>query len=548
MVSEKRVQFIVLIAVALVAVAALFMVVRYHRRVVEHERESRLAWLSKAEESGDRALSRQLLAALIRDFPDDNELQKHWEIELKNSLLEAKSVSETRATIDRLKTLVMTMQGDLRASDRRRTGFEQRTDNFESRIDVFTDLIHSKLVEQEVNARKAKNENYLFLLLNQPPSESSASRDEINQKLNAAANGVNESDWDGAKQNAAFVLRNDPNQAEAASLWIYSTIERSPDSLGQESELLPVTETLLRLDPANYYALYSSAVIYQNTGNLSLAEDRYRKAMEARPSSREAKLGLITVLIAAQKMSDAQGLAKDLWSTGAKTDEVAKLIWQTMSDEPDTSLLDFLADWGKALPASPWPDLYKGDILARNKELQEAIQSYEDSLQKRWSKTGLTKLAEASFQNGAYQKAAGYYRDLIKTVNPNGQGGGAEFALDARRMVGSDIESKNWADALSDGNEVLQLNPSLIEIRAMVGQVDLNIGEPLKAEKVLEPGTGTIEGMSLVEELFSSYWALKEYDKLKSKCKVILSWPLNEEQRAGILEWQKKVDSIGKKP
>jgi tetratricopeptide (TPR) repeat protein len=513
--------------------------------IIRQNREARLEWLKKSVGIRDSELSRQILAGLIRDFPNDSEISEYWQVESINA-------EEERAREDDIKNKLIQLGEDDHSLKSRIGAVEYWLRQGNSDVGRELAALRQKLDMAEQVAGKGgandgdtrQNQDFLALLLKEKPQEKKDGLSDIGRKMSMALDYADKKRWTEARATAADVLRQEPNYSKAASVWMYATVCDSPEISDKTIALIPAVEEILKTNPQDYYSLYSAGMIYQHSGNWTLAEDRYRRAVDANPASTEAKTGLVLVLLKVHKDAEARDLAYGLWSATKKDERFALLMWQALATDEEEARKKFLEEWGQSLSSSALPDLYWGDIAFGHNDYSSAVKYYQASFQKKDTQATLQKLADAEFSADAFAEAAKSYRLLLKSLDQNISYERNQYLRDADRLVRADAQGENWANTIADGVQLLESIPDSLAIRQQVGHAYLAIGESAKAESVLEPGVGKPDGISLVDDLFQSYWGLREYVKIKEKLKVFNGWSVNDDQKKCLQEWQKKLDTL----
>ncbi len=423
---------------------------------------------------------------------------------------------------------------------------QAKTDSVGSNLQTFQTQFgtFSSTVEENVGqAAKTPppDRDYLFLLFKEKPSEARASFDEIAAQVNQAALAAGDGRWPAVKTISYQILKSQPANAKAAALWLYGAVRDAPETSESLPRLQPVAELLLRDAPTNFFALYATAALYQRTGNWSAAEERFRKCVEADPSSKPARAGLSDVLTHLDRVDEARPIAQTLWTEGPKDDDTGLLVWQTLAARPENERRAFLTEWRAASETSNLPDLYEGDLDAAAGDWNAAAAAYSASWTKKPAKPALEKLAGARVAGAQYMQAATSYRTLLKMTNPSLTAGRAEFSRVGERLVTAETKGESWGDAVEDGTAVLKVVPELTAVRSLVGKAYLKLGDAVKAGAVLEAGMTGTDQLVLADDLFEAYWRQKKYAAIRDRVDAMGSLTMDDARRAALQQWKQKA-------
>jgi tetratricopeptide (TPR) repeat protein len=536
--------------------------------LVSDAREQRLRWLRSAEKNQDTALVGQILADLVRESPSDPALLEHWDLHQAMVNEERLRVVRWQESLDRQLVLLSDLQAQVHHSQTTEKVLQSRTDavqsdlrrfqsdfgafhddfgTFQNGFQSFSQLVDQRVAQQQTAESGKKSLDFLYQLFREAPLAQPDSLATINTRLNEGLLAVEGQHWAAAKSLALQILRSQPDHARAAALWMYASVREAPDSPDLGNRVLPVSEAVLQVEPQNFGALYTAAVVYQASGNFTLAEDRFRRACEADPRSEVAQTGWVEALVSLNRGDEARRRAQSLWNQGEKDDRRGLLVWKTLGGAGDQEARGFLVQWKAAVPTSSLPDLYEGDLALRAQDLSGAIAAYQRSWEKKNTKAALQKWCEALYADHQYLAAATQYRSLLKLINAAQGAGRAEFLLFGQRLLDCGTQLSRWSDVVTDGGALLQVIPESAEVRASVGSAYLALGDAVQAQSVLEAGIGRPGGVLLLDDLCEAYWTQKKYDVLRN---LLDTWSSKASELAVgsvVAAWKTKLLSLEKK-
>lgn len=537
------------------------------------QKKSRIAWLEKAEGGGDLELTRQLLGALVRDYPNDPVVEAHWRAH--QAMAEARAIEEQRfrARVDEQGQVLSDLQERFGITERTQKTIQARTETVQKNLHSFQSEFQSQFgtlqsdfgsfrtgfdefsvqVDESFAAVAAKEdpqpeEDYLYLLLKESRNPAPQGAAQVKVLVNQALVAATQKQWAQTRTLCREALRSEPQNLQAAALWIFASVRQSPESLENLGRLLPVAEALIEKQPDNFWVLMSAATLYRAKGGWTLAEERFHRASEADPESREAREGWLTCLVSLGRVSEAQALAWSLWDSGPKDDEAALSVWGALGQSSDEQKRALFAQWRGARPDSALVDLYEGDHEVLLGRLAPAIDLYVASWKKKPTKPALQRLAETRWKAQQYREAAQDLRILLRMTNPGMEAGREEFAAVGLTLVRADAEAKAWSDVIADGGDVLRVISDLLEVRALVGRAYLTVGDWAKAAEVLEPFSVRVGAVGPLDDLLQAYWQMRKFEVIQKKVDALVNQAdLGADVRTLLSEWKARLATLEKK-
>jgi predicted Zn-dependent protease len=418
---------------------------------------------------------------------------------------------------------------------------------FQSNIEDFQRIERQQWVEQISARETTADTDYLFRLLKEKRIVTNQlTAVEIDHQLVLANSALEARDFTGAKEKSANVLRSEPINTTAASIWSFATVSMAPETVENQKQILPVVEYIILQVPNNVMALQTAAMIYQASGNFSLAEERFRKAYEARPDSVVIQKNYLNTLIQLGKQTAGLPIAQKLWAETSKSDENGLLVWQCMNAEPIDQRIGFLQTWKKTIPSSPLPDTYLGELAYGEGNKKEAIDFFEFVVKKRPTKSIYKRLADISLEVGDTVSAITYMHSIINILNIAAESDRADYINYGRLLIQTEYNEKKYSDVLIDSETYLKNSPTENDLRFMVAKSYELTGHNVQALQEYENiyASGNIELVACpILELYST---MKDYDAVKKKGTAILSKITDKDLQSNIKNIMNKAEDLKK--
>lgn len=524
----KRAILIALLACTLLGVVA----VLYFRISLDRNREQRLLLLTQYENAGKTEVAQGLLWGLLRDFPSDATVLDHLnkteqQIEDKNQALALKW-REIQENFDRL-------HGRVRATERNGRILDEKVGVFKSNVEGFQDLERQYWVEQVTVQETTAATDYLYQLLKEKRNQNTPlSATEIEQHLVVANEAIAQQNYTKAKTESVIILRSEPINAQAATIWCFATVSMTPESADNQKRVLPVVEYIVSVVPNNQLALQTAAMIYQAAGSYSLAEERYRKAYEIKNDSVELMKNYVDVLISVNKLKVGLPIAMRIWDTFEKSDATGLLMWRCLDDESDQDKQTFLKKWQATVPSSALPDTYMGEMAYTAGDKELALSSYQAAERKRPSKAIYQRLVEISLELRRTALSMQYLHVLIKGLNVKVDSGRQEFLKYGTILVETEFAANLYSEVLNDADIYLKVDALDNNIRLMLGRSLELTGDISNAISMYEIiyKSGKVEAVA--EYLLAALYKQKKYKEITAHGAEILPKIIDPELKTRI--------------
>lgn len=363
---------------------------------------------------------------------------------------------DTKQTLKKWE-LVDELQVELQNADARIVSLQKRLSGFQGKVETFQELERVQWVEEITARERTADTDYLYRLVKEKRIEDGRlSVAQIEAMTLSAEAALEKRDYARAKTDSLAALRSEPNNLKAAAVWCCATVILAPEGVDNERMLLPVAEYIAGAQPDNYPALLAAGLIYRTKGDYTLADERFRKAIEARPDLAEAMPLRVSVLTAQRRENEALPDAMNMWNAGIKSDDAAITVWQCLAGETAEKKRSFLNDWRRSVADSALPYGYLGDLSRSEGDPAGAVQWYRQAEQKRPSKSVYKILSDVYAETGDNANSILYAHKYISQLSPAVENDRADYLSYSLAIIRDDSARHQYTDVLADADAYLQ--------------------------------------------------------------------------------------------
>lgn len=508
--------------------------------------------LSEYVQEGKIELAEGILWGLVRDYPNDKRVLEQLLI-VESRIEENRQIEEGKwkQINENFDSIFSWMDVSDKNSQllRNRVGLLQdRLAKFQNNVEGFQDLERVQWVEQITARETIAETDYLYLLMKEKRVlENRLSPNEIDAQVAVARDSLLKRDYVTAKAQGLRILRSEPNNIDAASIWAYSTVALVPESVDNKKTILPVVESIVRQVPDNAIALETAGSIYLANGNPVLAEERFKKAHDVDPVSIILQKKYIESMLLNGNYETASTLAKKLWETNQKSDETALLVWNSIQNKTPDDKSGFLNEWVRAVSKSALPECYLAELSYQSGNYDEAIAHYIEADKKRPSKAIYQRLAEINLETGNGKPAIKYLRAYLGMLNIQIETDRASYAKYADMLIREEYAGEMFADVISDSENYLKVYPDARDIRFLLGKAYDLSGDESRAVSSYVSLLKSEDGERVAIPLLDIYLRTKKYDEVRKTGNDLLKRINDAETRSSITSIMDTAETQQKK-
>ena len=256
--------------------------------------------------------------------------------------------------------------------------------------------------------------------------------------------------------------------------------------------------TALSLDPDSPKLLQQAGLVSAAENDHAQAEFHFRAAVEKNPRDVLVQMNLAQSLVAQKKLKDAESLYRDIIKLDPKFVEAKRRLMRLLLNKNAIDdAKSVLEEYKNELSNDHWIHFYHGEILLREKKLDQAIQAWEKSLEADPPPRGVYfQLGNGYRIKGDYKKAMTFYENAIRN-NPN--------HVEALNNLGGLLASQNPRQAIVYFERVVKLAPKFLQARFNIASLNaqLNRRDEAKSQlqKILQIDPGFDPAIQLLNSL-----------------------------------------------
>jgi tetratricopeptide (TPR) repeat protein len=313
---------------------------------------------------------------------------------------------------------------------------------------------------------------------------------------------------------------------------IYRYIAESFDNLGMHDNAVAALEKAVRVRPDDADSLFQLADLYYKRGQLSQAEDLYRKIIRSTPadsSTENALVNLGLILDDQERYSEAVEVLQKAISLNPKNDSA--LFNLAIAYKNSGEAIRAVETWRKAQQSNPSEprhqeaigDYYyeSGYYLESAKEFEELVKAHVHNHKFK------LKLADAYYRLKNFEQAE---KTLIQVLNQSKDSDEIKIAHRKLALVYSEDGGKNKSRALDEAYRGSHIDPEDMESRLILAKVLMNSGTTMDREKAIDELT------AIVRSDVNPKLAAQAYNFLG------LCYYKNKEFRKSMREFQNAID------
>ena len=219
---------------------------------------------------------------------------------------------------------------------------------------------------------------------------------------------------------------------------------------GQPKRTLALLAPMLAKNPDDIGSLTLAADAELQAGNSERAEVLFQRALKARPGDPQIRTSLALTQMTQGRADAALTELRSIASTDQSTVGDLALISTMMRQRNVPAALDAIAALAKKLPASPQPDLLRGQVLLGKGDMPAARASYEAALKKEPThKPAIQGLAAIDLREGKPEAAEARFAAALAADPKSTAAMMALVDLKSRRPAAAEEVSKLLADAIA---------------------------------------------------------------------------------------------------